>query len=91
MTHQGTNEPFAARLRLLVSPGPGRLRFLPPRRFAGGEELVEAGQPVARLEQGRAEVLVRAPVAGKVSAVLGLEGEPMVAGQPVLAIEPAVA
>jgi len=50
--------------------------------------MVEAGQPVARLQQGRVEVIVRAPVTGRVSAVLGLEGEPMIAGQAVLAIEP---
>ncbi len=75
--------------RVLVSPGAGRLRFLPPVRFAGGVEIVEAGQPVARLEQGHGDVIVRAPVSGRVSAILGLEGEPVVAGSAVLAIEPA--
>ncbi len=78
-------------LRVVVSPAAGRLRYLPPRRFANGMELVEAGQPVARLTGPSEEILVRAPVAGIVSSVLGVEGEPVVAGQPVLAIEPEVA
>lgn len=75
-------------LRVVVSPASGRLRYLPPRRFAGGAELVEAGQPVARLQAGEEEILVRAPVGGRVSSVLGIEGEPVVPGQAVLAIEP---
>jgi hypothetical protein len=75
-------------LRVLVSPGAGRLRFLPPRRFEGGVELVEEGQPVFRLVRGKDEIIVRAPVAGRVSAVLGLEGEPVAAGHAVLVIEP---
>jgi hypothetical protein len=76
-------------LRVLVSPGAGRLRFLPPRRFEGGVELVERGQPVFRLVRGKDEVIVRAPVGGKVAAVLGIEGEPVAAGHAILAIEPA--
>jgi hypothetical protein len=87
-TYEFPEELLSATFRVLVSPGSGRLRFLPPRRFARGVELVDAGQPVARLQQGRQDVIVRAPVTGTVSAVLGLEGEPVVAGQPVLAIEP---
>ena len=75
-------------LRVLVSPGRGRLRFLPPERFHAGRELVAAGQPIARLTEGGVEVILRAPVDGMVSSVIGLEGEPMVAGQAVLAIEP---
>ncbi len=75
-------------LRVLVSPGPGRLRLLPPRVFRGGNEWVEPGQPAARVEQGRREVVVTAPVGGWVAAVLGLEGEPVVHGQPLMAIEP---
>lgn len=78
-------------LRVLVSPAAGRLRFLPPQRFAGGRELVEAGQAVAWLQQGSREVLVHAPVSGVVTSVLGLEGEPVLQGQAVLAIEPEVA
>ena len=77
-------------LRVLVSPAAGRLRYLPPERFVGGMERVEAGQPVARLLQGGTEVLLRAPVGGVVSSVLGIDGEPVVAGQAVLAIEPEV-
>jgi biotin carboxyl carrier protein len=40
------------------------------------------------LVRGKDEVIVRAPVGGRVSAVLGLEGEPVAAGHAVLAIEP---
>jgi biotin carboxyl carrier protein len=72
----------------LVSPGAGRLRFLPPRRFEAGVELVEEGQPVFRLVRGKDEIIVRAPVGGRVSAVLGLEGEPVAPGHAVLVIEP---
>jgi len=75
-------------LRVVVAPGPGRVRLLPPRRFAEGRELVERGQPVARLVQGSKEIEILSPVGGRVSSVLALEGEPMVAGQPVMAIEP---
>lgn len=78
-------------LRVVVAPGPGRLRLLPPRSFRGGFEWVEAGQPVARLEHGRLRLELRAPVRGRVSAVLGLEGEPVAAGHAVMAIEPEAA
>lgn len=87
-------EPFESTptsLRVLVSPAAGRLRYLPAQRFAGGRELVEAGQAVARLQQGTREVFVHAPVSGVVTSVLGLEGEPVLQGQAVLAIEPEVA
>lgn len=86
-----TIEPFdhaPTSLRVLVSPRAGRLRYCPPRRFAGGRELVEAGQPVARVLQGSEELILRAPVGGVVSSVLGIEGEPLVPGQAILAIEP---
>jgi hypothetical protein len=75
-------------LRVVVAPGSGRVRLLPPRRFADGRELVERGQPVARLVQGSREVDILSPVGGRVSSVLALDGEPLVAGQPVMAIEP---
>lgn len=74
-------------LRVVVSPGPGRVRLLPPIRFHDGHEWVRAGQPVARVEQGASAVDVVAPVDGRVTSVLAVEGEPVVAGQPVMAIE----
>lgn len=85
------NQPFdhfPTSLRVLVSPADGRLRYLPPARFASGRELVEAGQPVARITQGGRELIVTAPVSGVVSSVIGIEGEPVVRGQAVLAIDP---
>lgn len=75
--------------RVVVSPDAGRLRLAPPRAFRDGMEWVEAGQPVAYVERGSSRVEVLAPVRGKVAAVLGLEGEPVVPGQAVFAIEPA--
>ncbi|HEX5948235.1 MAG TPA: biotin/lipoyl-containing protein, partial [Actinomycetota bacterium] len=59
-----------------------------PLRFAEGRELVERGQPVARLIQGDREIDIVAPVGGRVSSVMALDGEPVIAGQPVMAIEP---
>ena len=75
-------------LRLVVTPTAGRVRFLPPRRFAEGREVVDAGQPMARLEQGSRETVVRTPVRGSVSSVLAIEGEPVLPNQPLFAIEP---
>lgn len=75
-------------LRVVVAPGPGRVRLLPPLRFAHGHELVERGQPVARLVQGGREIDIVSPVSGRVSSVMALEGEPLVTGQAVMAIEP---
>ena len=75
-------------LRVIVAPGPGRVRLLPPRRFADGRELVERGQPVARLVQGDRVIDIVSPVGGLVSSVMAIDGEPLVAGQPVMAIEP---
>jgi biotin carboxyl carrier protein len=74
--------------RVVVSPAAGRVRLLPPRRFRDGRELVEPGQAVARLVQGATEVEIVSPVGGRVSTVIALDGEPMVAGQAVMAIEP---
>ncbi|MDP8956728.1 MAG: hypothetical protein M3N24_07205 [Actinomycetota bacterium] len=76
------------RLRLVVTPMAGRIRFLPPARFVGGREVVDAGQPLARLEQGRHQTMIRTPVRGAVSSVLAIEGEPVVPNQPLFAIEP---
>jgi biotin carboxyl carrier protein len=76
------------RLRLVVTPAAGRVRFLPPRRFVKGREVVDAGQPLARLEQGHRHTVVRTPVRGAVASILAIEGEPVVPNQPLFAIEP---
>jgi biotin carboxyl carrier protein len=83
---QAERSPFG--FRLVVAPSPGRLRLLPPRRFEAGVEVVEAGQALANIELNGRSTIVRAPVAGRVSAVLGLEGEPVALGAPVMTIEP---
>lgn len=75
-------------LRIVVSPGAGRIRLLPPRRFEGGIEIVERGQSLAVLEQGAARTDVLAPFAARVSSVLAIEGEPVTAGQALFAIDP---
>ncbi|HEX2088390.1 MAG TPA: biotin/lipoyl-containing protein [Actinomycetota bacterium] len=82
----GTEAPL--RLRLVITPAAGRVRLLPPRRFLEGREIVEAGQPLARLEQGHRHTVIRTPVNGSVSSVLAIEGEPVVPNQPLFAIEP---
>jgi biotin carboxyl carrier protein len=74
-------------LRVVVAPSAGRVRLLPPVRFHDGHEWVDAGQPVARIEHGGTSVEIVAPASGRVTSVLALEGEPVVAGQPVMAIE----
>jgi biotin carboxyl carrier protein len=75
-------------LHIVVAPGAGRVRLLPPRTFRDGREWVHQGQAVARVEQGAKEIDVLAPVAGRVSSVMALDGEPVIAGTPVMAIEP---
>jgi biotin carboxyl carrier protein len=74
-------------LRVIVAPSPGRVRLLPPIRFHDGHEWVHQGQPVARIEHGTGNTEVVAPIDGRVTSVLAVEGEPVVAGQPVMAIE----
>jgi biotin carboxyl carrier protein len=78
----------ALHLFLVVTPAAGRIRLLPPRRFRAGKEVIEKGQPVARLEHGEHHTLVRAPFGGTVTSVLAIEGEPVRPGQPLYAIEP---
>lgn len=76
-------------ITLLVAPRAGRLRILPPRRFRGGREWVDAGQPIVRVERGEgADDLVVSPVRGRLGAVMGREGEPVKAGQAVAWVEP---
>jgi biotin carboxyl carrier protein len=75
-------------LKVVVAPSAGRLRLLPPRSFREGSEWVEVGQALARLENGRGDTVLRSPVGGRVASVLGLEGEPVIRGQAVLAIDP---
>jgi biotin carboxyl carrier protein len=87
---QTTERPIGHRpvwMRVVVAPTPGRVRLLPPVRFHDGHEWVHEGQPVARIDHGTRSTEVVAPVDGRVTSVLAVEGEPVVAGQPVMAIE----
>ncbi len=73
-------------LKVVVAPLAGRVHLLPPRAFARGREVVHAGQPLALVEGGSRTATVVAPVEGVVDGLLVHEGEPVVAGQPVVAV-----
>jgi len=74
--------------RLAVSPAPGRMRHLPPVDFVDGVEWVTAGQPVAVIEQGSSSVEVRSPIDARVAGILVRDGEPVLAGQPLVWLDP---
>lgn len=76
-------------IAVIVAPAAGRLKILPPRRFHRGREWVDAGQEVLVIERGTASDSVRSPVRGAFGGVLGREGEPVAAGQPVAWVEAA--
>src|SRR5207247_6493518 len=59
---EGSGESVGLPITLIVSPANGRLRVLPPVRFRGGREWVEAGQPVGRVEHGGSTADILAPV-----------------------------
>jgi biotin carboxyl carrier protein len=75
-------------ITVMVAPNAGRLRILPPRRFEGGSEWLEAGQPVVRVERGADADLILSPAKGRLGGVLGRDGEPVKAGQAVAWMEP---
>ena len=82
-------EPNSLGFRLIVSPGNGRLRHLPPARFDGGREWVTTGQAVAVIEQGSVAVEVRSPIDGRVAGILVRDGEPVATGQPLVWLDDA--
>jgi biotin carboxyl carrier protein len=84
----GMGEGAGLPITLIVSPANGRLRVLPPVRFLQGKEWVEQGQPVARVEHGGLSDDILAPMHGTMGGVLGRDGQPVKAGQPVAWIEP---
>jgi hypothetical protein len=84
---QGSGESAGLPISLIVSPANGRLRVLPPVRFRGGREWVEAGQAVARVEHGGSADDILAPMHGRMGGLLGREGQPVTVGQPVAWIE----
>jgi biotin carboxyl carrier protein len=75
--------------RLLISPAAGRMRHLQPIHFVDGVEWVEAGQTVAVIEQGSAEIEVRSPIDARVSGILVRDGEPVAPGQPLVWLDEA--
>jgi urea carboxylase len=50
-------------------------------------DMVESGQTVALVEAMKMEINVQTPVAGRVSALLGREGQSVSPGQNLIAIE----
>ena len=86
---QTQGESVGLAVRLLVSPGAGRLRHLPPVEFHDGAEWVSAGQCVALVEQGRGSVEVRSPIDARVAGILVRDGEPVAHGQPLVWLEEA--
>ena len=86
---QAHGESVGLAVRLLVSPGAGRLRHLPPVEFHDGAEWVSAGQAVALVEQGRATIEVVSPIDARVAGILVRDGEPVAQGQPLVWLEEA--
>jgi len=74
-------------ITLLVAPCAGRLRIHTPKLFHGGREWVEADQDVASIEHGGQSEPVRAPARGRLGGLMGRDGEPVKAGQPVAWME----
>ena len=75
-------------LRVVVAPSSGRVRLLPPEDFLDGHEVVDFGQAVALITNGGETTTVTVPVPGLMDGVLVHEGEPVHAGQPLVAIRP---
>ena len=71
-------------MRLVISPGAGRLRLLPPSEFEGGDEWVTAGQAIAEVSNGPVVHTVTAPHDARVAGVMVRDGEPVVQGEPLV-------
>jgi biotin carboxyl carrier protein len=71
-------------MRLVVSPGAGRLRLLPAAQFQGGQEWVIAGQAIAEVSNGPLVHTVTAPHDARVAGVMVRDGEPVAQGQPLV-------
>jgi biotin carboxyl carrier protein len=83
--HQASvGESVGLPMRLVVSPGAGRLRLLPAARFQGGDEWVDAGQAIAEVTNGPVVHTVTAPHDARVAGVMVRDGEPVAQGQPLV-------
>jgi biotin carboxyl carrier protein len=71
-------------MRLIISPGAGRLRLLPAAEFDGGDEWVSAGQAIAEVSNGPVVHTVTAPHEARVAGVMVRDGEPVAQGQPIV-------
>ena len=87
MNPSSGEHPVPLSISVVVSPVPGRLRILTPRRFTAGREWIDAGQPIARVDSGSSATPVVSAVAGPLGRVFGLEGELVEAGQVLAWIE----
>jgi biotin carboxyl carrier protein len=88
MTDAPHADPGTLPIALLVAPCAGRLRILPPKSFEGGVEWLEQGQEIARIEKGATgSEPVISPYRGRLGGIMGRDGEPVRAGQPVAWME----
>ena len=87
MTDEQEGEHSSLPIALLVAPCAGRLRIHTPKLFHGGKEWVEAGQEVASIDHGGESRPVLAPSRGRLGGLMGRDGEPVRAGQPVAWME----
>src|SRR4051812_43131831 len=74
-------------IAVLIAPVTGRARLLPPRRFVGGREWVDVGEPILQLIEGGRVVDVPAWLGGWFGGMLCRDDEPIEAGSPVAWIE----
>jgi biotin carboxyl carrier protein len=83
-TQGSVGESVGLPMRLVVSPGAGRLRMLPAAQFEGGDEWVAAGQAIAEVSNGPVVLTVTAPHDARVAGVMVRDGEPVAQGQPLV-------
>jgi biotin carboxyl carrier protein len=83
-SHASVGESVGLPMRLVISPGAGRLRMLPAMQFHAGYEWVEAGQAIAEVSNGPVVLTVTAPHDARVAGVMVRDGEPVAQGQPLV-------
>jgi biotin carboxyl carrier protein len=69
------------RERIVVSPGVGRFRSLPPESFASEGEWVEPGDVLGEIRDGESTIEVRSTFRGWMMGMLALDGQPVRQGE----------
>jgi biotin carboxyl carrier protein len=80
-SHFVAPEAISIREKVIVSPGTGRFRPLPPETFTSEGEWVETGQIVAEIDSGSTSTPVESPHRGWLMGMLGFPGQPVVRGE----------